>query len=189
MNRNRHVSGVEGSRPVVNIRLRPIERADALAVAVAVDQSRDALRRWMPWYHDAYDVRDAVAWIDASVVAASTSRGMQFAILGDADAFLGVVGIEGLDNETGRAMIGYWLATPVTGRGVGRQAIALALDWARANPSFRLVWALVAEANVASQRVLEANRFQRVGSRGIDDRGDVALLYELELRSAERPGT
>ena len=166
------------------ITLRPIATTDAPAVADAVVQSRDALRRWMVWYRDEYDARDAAAWIEASLATAAAGTGIQFAVLSDVQSLLGVIGFEDVSDQTGRAMIGYWLATPATGHGIGRQAIALALDWARAQPRLHFVWAVVAEANLPSRRVLEANRFHLIGARGTDERGDLALLYELELRSA-----
>ncbi|HEX4684986.1 MAG TPA: GNAT family N-acetyltransferase [Gemmatimonadaceae bacterium] len=164
------------------ITLRPIATTDASAVADAVAQSRDALRRWMVWYHEGYDARDAVAWIDASLAAAAAGDGAQFAVLSDTRSLIGVIGLEGMSEGTGRAMLGYWLATPAAGRGIGRQAIALALDWARAQPHILVVWAVAADANLPSRRVLEANHFHFVGSGGVDERGDLALLYELELR-------
>lgn len=43
------------------VTLRPIVAADPPAVAAAVDASRDALRRWMAWYRDDYDVQ-ATRW-------------------------------------------------------------------------------------------------------------------------------
>jgi RimJ/RimL family protein N-acetyltransferase len=165
------------------VTLRPIAETDASAVAAAVDQSRDALRRWMPWYRDQYSITDASTWIGASLAATAAGHGVQFAVIGHGNSLVGVIGFEDFSEQSGRAMIGYWLATPATGHGIGRQAIALALDWASARLGVRHVWAVVAEANGASRRVLEANRFQLVGSRGIDERGDLTLVYELELRT------
>jgi RimJ/RimL family protein N-acetyltransferase len=164
------------------VTLRPISPGDAPTVAAAVAASRDALRRWRGWYGDDYDVRAASEWIRGAVASAAAGTGAQFAIL-DGDALVGVVGLEDVSEESGggRAMIGYWLATPAAGRGVGRRAVALALARARARRGLRVVWAVVAEANRASRRVLEINQFRLVGARGVDERGDVALLYEREL--------
>jgi hypothetical protein len=53
--------------------------------------------------------------------------------------------------------------------------------WARRRPALRTIWAVVAEPNRASRRVLEVNGFRLVGTRGVDERGDAALIYELEL--------
>lgn len=163
------------------IGLRPIAATDARAVAAAVNESRDAFRRWMAWYRDDYDVQAARGWIEDALANAAGRTGVQFAISDGEHDLVGVVGFEGTSDQPGRAMIGYWLATRAAGRGVGRRAIALALIWARAQPGLRVVWAVVADANLASRRVLEVNQFRFVGPRGIDERGDLALLYELEL--------
>jgi RimJ/RimL family protein N-acetyltransferase len=163
------------------VTLRPISPEDAQAVAAAVAASRDALRRWMVWYRDDYDERAAGAWIRDAVASAAAGTGLEFAVL-EGGALVGVAGLEDVSAESGRAMLGYWLATPAAGRGVGRRAIALAVARARAMPGLRVVWAAVAEANRASRRVLEANQFRLVGTRGMDERGDTALRYELDLR-------
>jgi RimJ/RimL family protein N-acetyltransferase len=166
------------------ITLRPIVATDAPAIAEAVGQSRDELRRWMAWYQDDYDVHAARAWIEASLATAVAGTGVQFAILDGANVVVGVIGFEDLTELTGRAMIGYWIATPASGRGIGRHAIALALAWARTRPELRIAWAVVADANLASRRVLEVNHFRLVGPRAVDERGDTVLLYELELHPA-----
>lgn len=163
------------------IELRPIAATDAPAIAAAVDESRDALRRWMVWYRDDYDVQAARDWIEDSISHASAGTGIQFAISDGEHDLVGVVGFEGMKSQSGRAMIGYWLATRAVGRGIGRRAIELALVWARAQPGLRAVWAVVADANLASRRVLEIHQFRLVGPRGTDERGDLVLLYELEL--------
>jgi len=99
---------------------------------------------------------------------------------------VGVVGVEDVNADVGRAMIGYWLATPATGRGLATRAVADVLQWARNETDIRTVWAMAAERNVASRRVLEANGFREVGSRGTDERGDTQLLYEIPLRGLAR---
>ncbi|HEY4133370.1 MAG TPA: GNAT family N-acetyltransferase [Gemmatimonadaceae bacterium] len=166
------------------ITLRPIVVADAIAIAAAVDQSRDALRRWMVWYSDDYDVGSAAAWIEQSLRETARGIAKQFAVIDEHEMLIGVVGIEGIDHTSGRAMIGYWLATPATNRGSGRHAVEQALAWGRTQPHLRTVWAVVADVNIASRRVLELNGFRRTDVRGTDERGDTALIYELDLRAA-----
>jgi ribosomal-protein-serine acetyltransferase len=171
-----------GAHTVV-ITLRPIAVEDAPAVFAAVDGSRAALRRWMSWYRDDYDLRVAERWITDSVAAAEAGTARQFVIVDDTEGLVGVIGFEDMGNEAGRAMLGYWLATAATGRGIGRRAVAQALLWARAQPAIQLVWAVVADVNLASRRVLEANAFRLAGRRGVDERGDALLIYELSLRA------
>src|SRR5215510_9466224 len=173
-----------GEHAYAMITLRPVIAADAPAIAAAVDQSRHELRRWMPWAQGNYDIESAKAWIDASLATATAGTGFQFVILDESEAIVGVVGLEGMSEHSDRAMIGYWVATPAAGRGVGRQAVEWVIAWARTQPRLHVLWAVVAEVNAASRRVLEVNHCRLVATRGIDERGDLALLYELDLRLA-----
>jgi RimJ/RimL family protein N-acetyltransferase len=79
-------------------------------------------------------------------------------------------------------MLGYWVETPACGRGVASRSVAQALSWARADPRIQVVWAMVAEGNAASRRVVEKHGFSIAGRRPLDERGDVPLIYETSLR-------
>ena len=135
----------------------------------------------MVWYRDEYDVAAAESWIRQALASRDAGTGHHFAITDADDTLVGVIGLEDINETTGRAMTGYWVATPETGRGVARQAVADVLTWARFNTGIRVVWALVAETNAGSRRVVEANGFTVVGRRERDERGDVPLIYETEL--------
>ena len=74
---------------------------DALAVAAAVARSRDALRRWMVWYSDGYDLRAAEEWIASSLASATVGTAFQFAILRSDEDLVGVLGFEDIGNEAG----------------------------------------------------------------------------------------
>lgn len=166
--------------------LRPLAPNDSLAIYSAVDGSRPALRRWMSWYHDAYGVADAESWLRFTSTEQAAGRCQHFAICDDEAGLVGVIGFEDI-TEDGRAMIGYWIATPSTGRGLGTRAIRDALDWARAETQIDMVWAIVAEPNAASRRVLERNGFRL--ARVADDKsvsGDQQLIYELSLSRGVR---
>jgi len=65
------------------------------------------------------------------------------------------------------------------GRGLGKELLALALDWARAN-EMRVVRLDTSERMVAAQRLYEANGFQRVPGEA-PRQGQCRLLYELRL--------
>ena len=162
--------------------LRPLEPSDAPAVFAAADLSRDALRRWMVWYSDSYGLADAQMWLGQAVEAHAAGTDFHFAVTDAGGHLVGVLSIESVDKESGRGMLGYWLATPASGQGLGKRAIAEALTWARRQPILRVIWAVVAEANERSRRVLQANGFARVSARERDERGDVPQVYEIDLR-------
>jgi putative acetyltransferase len=65
------------------------------------------------------------------------------------------------------------------GRGVGKELLALALDWARAN-EIQVVRLDTSERMVAAQRLYEANGFERVPGEA-PRQGQCRLLYELRL--------
>jgi len=164
------------------VSLRPLQLRDAQAVFRAVDSSRDSLRRWMVWYRDEYSLADAESWIQQTLASAAAGTGFHFAIMDANGRLVGVISIEDVNRESGRGMLGYWMATQATGRGLGRQAIDQVVAWARNNTAIATLWAIVADANVASRRVLEVNGFRSAEMRGRDERGDLQLIYELELR-------
>ncbi|SRR6266511_1149537 len=65
------------------------------------------------------------------------------------------------------------------GQGLGKQLLALALDWARAH-DMRVVRLDTSERMVAAQRLYEANGFERVPGDA-PRQGPCRLLYELRL--------
>ena len=65
------------------------------------------------------------------------------------------------------------------GRGLGRELLALALDWARMH-EMNVVRLDTSERMVAAQRLYEANGFERVAGDA-SRQGQCRLLYELRL--------
>jgi RimJ/RimL family protein N-acetyltransferase len=138
----------------------------------------------MVWYRDDYDLAAAESWIQQTLETAAAGTGVHFAIIDAKGGLVGVISIEDVNRESGRGMLGYWIATQATGRGLGRRAIEQVVAWAREQSAIATLWAIVADANVASRRVLEVSGFRSAGTRGRDERGDELLIYELELRSS-----
>jgi ribosomal-protein-serine acetyltransferase len=167
------------------ILLQPAELRDAPAVLAAVDCSREALGRWMVWYRDSYALTDAESWLRYAITERDNGTGYHFTIRETDGRVVGVLSLEGL-SDTGRAMLGYWVATPATGRGVATTAVRQALAWARAHSAIHRVWALVAKANARSRRVVEVNGFQESGVREVAG-GEPHVIYELALRPEQLP--
>lgn len=72
-----------------------------------------------------------------------------------------------------------YLRPSMRGRGLGRELLGVALDWARAQGK-RLVRLDTSERMVAAQRLYEANGFVRVPGEA-PRQGQCRLLYELRL--------
>jgi RimJ/RimL family protein N-acetyltransferase len=73
----------------------------------------------------------------------------------------------------GTVMIGYGVAASRRQRGIARRAVADLLDWARADHRVSTVTAETSIHNAPSQRVLEANGFERSGERTDDEDGEL----------------
>jgi ribosomal-protein-serine acetyltransferase len=163
--------------------LRSLAPTDGPAIFAGVDCSREAFRRWLVWYHDGYSLADAEAWLQRSLTEQGAGTGFHFAICREDGTLVGVTSLEDVSESAGRAMLGYWVATPATGRGAATRAVGQVLAWARVHTAIRIVWALVAEGNARSRGVLEANGFHVAASREGPAESDAELVYEIELKS------
>jgi ribosomal-protein-alanine N-acetyltransferase len=131
----------------------------------------------MPWYRSTYAPNDAAEWVRRSCAQHEAESSYHFAICDDADHLIGVISLEDVDARTGLAMLGYWVATPATGRGVATAAIGQLMTWAAAHTAIRRVWALIAPDNAASRRVAEANGLRPVAQSANPEQ----MRYEVEL--------
>jgi RimJ/RimL family protein N-acetyltransferase len=110
---------------------------------------------------------------------ASGSRNSWMAVVGN--EVVGMIGHKTTPLD-GTIEIGYGIAASRRGRGYATQAVAAVLLAARRNPDLRAVLAETLEDNLASQRVLIKNAFERSGGR--EDPADGPLvLWRFELRT------
>lgn len=86
-----------------------------------------------------------------------------FVTLAEDGRVVGDCGTLGWTDEQGRVEIGYGLAGPFRGRGLGTEAVRVLADWVAAQPGVRTVTASVEVGNEASRRLLERLGFVLVG--------------------------
>lgn len=82
---------------------------------------------------------------------------------------VGELGTKGPPGPEGQVEIGYGLAAPSRGQGLGTRAVRALLDWLDAQPDVRIVEAHVRPDNQASVRLLVGLGFERVGHAGGED--------------------
>ena len=78
---------------------------------------------------------------------------------------VGLCGFKGPPTRDGEVELGYGVAASRRRRGHAAAAVGAVIDAARRNPALRIIVALTAIDNVASQRVLERNGFERTERR------------------------
>ncbi|HAR31267.1 MAG TPA: GNAT family N-acetyltransferase [Gammaproteobacteria bacterium] len=165
-------------------RLRPFVPADAPAVARRVRESLAQLSPWMPWATPEYGEPEAAAFIAST----ATGRTHEFAIEVEGE-LAGACGLNTIDHSTRRANLGYWIATPRSGRGYVSRSVRALVDWTFAETDFERLEIVVGVGNEPSQRVAERVGAIREGVLerrvwvrslpGVEPTLESAILYSL----------
>jgi RimJ/RimL family protein N-acetyltransferase len=149
--------------------LRPVERGDADALAIACDD--EAIARFVPTMPSPYTREDADEWVERCAEVWRTGEAFPFAIV-ESDALVGSIELE-------NGSVGYWVAQEARGRGVATRALRLVC----ASTDDRPLRLTTHPENVASQRVADHAGFRRVGTttdhRQFRDGTRVAVLFEM----------
>jgi ribosomal-protein-alanine N-acetyltransferase len=138
--------------------LRRLTAADAAELTAVRARNRAYISPWEP------DSEDPERWYTVEGVAAWITDGNErFAIVDDG-AIVGMASLTGVTFGAMRsAMASYFVDRGNAGHGLATRAVRDLVEHAFANLELHRVEAGTAVANVASQRVLEHNRFTRVG--------------------------
>jgi RimJ/RimL family protein N-acetyltransferase len=140
---------MELSNDVVTLRT-PV-RADAPAVAAAVQASLEAIQPWMPWATDDYGIGHAMAWITGELEPDAVG----FVIVDDDGQIVGSCGLNGFDVLNLRANLGYWLRPDRTGRGYATAATRLVAAHGFDRLDLQRIEIIMSVENEPSRRVAE----------------------------------
>ena len=139
--------------------IRPLAREDAEELTALRLRNRANLEPWE------LDSDDPELWYRVDGVRAWIADGQaRFAIVDDGElaGMLSLTGIERGPIQT--AMLSYFVDEAHSGQGLATRAVAAAVAHAFGELGLHRVEAGTAVANIASQRVLEHNRFTLVGT-------------------------
>ena len=145
--------------------LRPVEIGDGAALARAYLRNRAHLSPWEPvrdeeFFSEAWQERDVVQY----VTDAPAGRNVRFVIVSEDGAIHGRVNLNNIVRGAFRsADLGYWVDGALQGRGLTTRAVEIALRHAREECGRHPVQAATRVQNAASQPVLAANGFERIG--------------------------
>jgi ribosomal-protein-serine acetyltransferase len=137
--------------------VRPFVATDALSLFAAVRASLDELVSTMPWCSPEYSLAQAEAWVTFSQQAWAARTEFPLGIFETASgAVVGGAGINHINRMHRFGNLGYWVATPHTGRGVARFAAREAARLAFGEIGLSRVEIVTLTHNLASQRVAES---------------------------------
>ncbi|MET0330139.1 MAG: GNAT family N-acetyltransferase [Dyella sp.] len=109
-----------------------------------------------------YPKDGALSWYGTVINRQKDGSAAVFAVTEDRE-FRGVISINAIQREAGRAQLDYWIARPYQGRGIATQAAALAVDHAKTELKLQMLSSRCLTTNLASARVLERNGFAEYG--------------------------
>ncbi|MFL5891896.1 MAG: GNAT family N-acetyltransferase [Solirubrobacterales bacterium] len=134
------------------IRLRLRTDADNPAI---VEACRDPdIVRWTR-VPDSYDEATAAEWADESRRQRDAGTGLHLIVAGAAsDELLGSIGVH-VNQDEGRADVGYWLIPQARGRGIMTKAVRLFSRWIFDNLPVERIEITIEPANTASRSVAE----------------------------------
>ena len=174
---NKRPNGLIEHAPVT---LRRFRAEDVDALFVAVTESLDHLRPWMPWAAD-YSRASAEEYLAGSIKGWDEGTEYNYAILtgdapagdalaGDAPAGRVLAGIIGLMTRCGPGglEIGYWVHRAYTGRGLATAATVALVEEAFGLPGVDWVEIVHDELNVASGQIPRKLGFTEVERRPLD---------------------
>jgi RimJ/RimL family protein N-acetyltransferase len=151
------------------VRLHPVPDPAAREAALA---GRLGLDTAPGWPHS--DTVAGLGFLD--------SGGSAFLVIDGEERIAGECGTKRPSTADGTVEIGYGLAAPSRGSGLGTAAVGALLDRLADRPEVRVVVAEVHVGNVASWRLLE-----RLGFSPAEPDHDHYRGYRLELRAPRRP--
>lgn len=153
------ITDADVARPQIDIGdavVRPWRVQDAEALLDAVDRSRAELARWLPWATPGYASEDAAGWIALCERSWQERSAYPFGVFAPDGAAIGGVGINRIDAANRCGALGYWIATPQTGRGIARRAARAVVQFGFARVGLCRIEILILPDNGASRRVAES---------------------------------
>lgn len=105
-----------------------------------------------------YPSDGAIRWYEQVVDRMSQGKAMVFAVT-ENQVFRGIMSINDINCELGRASLDYWVAAPFHGQGIATSAVGFAKEYARVELRLKTLLSHCLLANVGSVRVLRRNGF------------------------------
>lgn len=134
--------------------LKVLEVGDAERIFELIDQSREYLKKWLPWLDMTTTPADTRLFIHAAKLDAAEGSSLNAAVVFN-DEIVGMAGFNSIDQTNKTAKIGYWLAPDYQGNGIMTQVAKALTDYAFYHLELNKVEIRVATENVKSRAIPE----------------------------------
>jgi len=142
--------------------LRMLSARDAEPLFNITEQSREYLKKWLPWLNDIKSKEDSLTFIKNSFRLYNNRKGITAGIFLN-NQLIGVVGFNDLDFVNKIGYIGYWLAKQYQGKGIMTQSVAALITYGFDELSLNRIDLRAAKENKASRAIAERLGFKKEG--------------------------
>ena len=142
--------------------LRTLDSRDVSALFTVIDADRERLGRFLPWVEETRTEGDTLRFIDDAADERRRRRSLVLGIVVDG-ALRGTIGLHYVDWFDRSAEIGYWIASPLEGRGYVTRATQQLLGLAFGAAGLHRLVIRCAIDNARSRRVAERLGFRVEG--------------------------
>ena len=139
-----------------SVGIRPFRSEDIPALFAAARESVQELSKWMVWCHAGYSLEDSARFVAQCETGWKKGEQYSFVIFDfKTGAFLGSIGLSGVNQAHKVANLGYWVRSKRTQQGVASVATKLIARFALEELRLNRLELFVPVGNKASQRVAE----------------------------------
>lgn len=144
------------------IHLRMLAARDAEALYKITNESRQHLKKWLPWLNDIKSDSDSMAFIKNSFQVYNNRQGIIAGIFFE-ENLVGVIGFNTLDFRNNIGYIGYWLAESFQGKGIMTKSVEALISYGFLELSLNRIDIRVASKNTRSRAIAERLGFINEG--------------------------
>jgi ribosomal-protein-serine acetyltransferase len=142
--------------------LRLLEKRHAEKLFLLTDQSRESLRKWLPWIDLTKTINNSKDFINGTLKQFSNNDGFQAGIWYK-EELAGVVGLHSINWSNKSTSIGYWLGEGFQGKGLMTEACKAVIDYCFNELNLNRIEIRVATENRRSLAIPERLGFQKEG--------------------------
>lgn len=142
--------------------LRMLSARDAEPLYQITDESREYLKKWLPWLDDINSANDSLMFIKNSFQIYNDRKGITAGIF-IREKLVGVISFNELDFKNNIGYIGYWLAEKYQGKGIMTTAVSAFITYGFTELSLNRIDLRAASGNKPSRRIAERLGFKKEG--------------------------
>ncbi len=152
---------------------------DGAVVNAGIVESFTELNRWMPWAAQLPSVQDSEQWVRNAAVNFARRSELPMLLFSRRDGtFVGASGLHHIDWSVPRFEIGYWIRTPLTGRGFITEAVVALTEFCFAQLGAARVDIRMDPENTRSRAIPERLGFTFEGTLRRDMRSNDGSLRD-----------